>query len=205
MKKSTPKKPKPVPEELKTKYDELMDRLVDSGRLTADQADKEARSKLGLSEGFKKALRRGKRGNEAALAKEIARQAFRQTVTNADAFKLGQLASEQGLTMKPPSRYQLMAAEFESQIRKLAQASANPREARAKADKAKAQVSKRELSDFYYSQLPEYTKQLDRISDIHYRSQDVKERHRQREEEKEIKRKLGITEALINLSRRGFI
>lgn len=205
MKKTTPKKPKPVPEELKTKYDELMDRLIDSGRVTPDQADQEVRSKLGLSEGFKKALRQGKRGNEAALAKEIMRQAFRQTATMADAFKLGEIATQHNLTMKVPSKSQLIAAEFESQIRKLAQAAANPREARAKADKAKLQTSKRELADFYYSELPEYQKGLDRISNIHYRSRDMQERHRQRAEENEIKRKLGITEALINLSRRGFI
>lgn len=203
MKKKQSKEASPIPEELRDKFDAIVDKLIDSGRMTADQAVKEARTKLGLSEGLNRALRRGKQFNKDAVMKEIARQAARQAVKQIDAHKLKMLADEQGL--KYVNYSAPATAEHQSNIGKLSKKLPIPLLGKFFGSRIRQEVGKKELTDFYYSQLPEYQKQLDRITDIHYRTRDAKQSRENRLREQVAKDNLKIIAQLKMLSEEGFI
>lgn len=85
MKKPKPKskkEPKPIPADKQGEYDEIVDRLMDRGGITGEQADRDARKQLNLDESMRRTLRRLKskrdQGSLQAAENEARRQAVRQ-------------------------------------------------------------------------------------------------------------------------------
>jgi hypothetical protein len=229
MKKKTTQ-PKQIPADKQEAFDALVDKLMDSGRLSGDEAVKKAKEQLGLAEGFKRRLRQAAAGNLEAAEKGIMKAKFRQAemVVNRDERRA--YAEAEGISDplspedKKAENFSIRSLGFNAQKLALAAVPNSP-DPRFAAQRVMSNIDRQEMKDLgkkvfnkvtasrhaenIYNSQPVVAKANReeglRGLEIHIKTVEQKERREEKALEKEIMRKLGFMESLVQLSRRGLL
>ena len=228
--KKKPTQPKQIPADQQERFDALVDKLMDSGRLSGAEAVKKAKEQLGLAEGFKRRLRQATAGNLEAAEKGIMQANVRKAekVINRDERRA--YAEAEGISdplspeEKKAEEFGIRNLGFNAQKLALAAVPNFPGE-RFAAQRVMSGMDRREMKDLgkkafnrvtasrhaqnIYDSQPVVAKAEReeglRGLEIHIKTIEQKERREEKALEQEIMRKLGFMESLVQLSRRGLL
>lgn len=229
MKKQKPN-PKPIPADKQKEFDAIVDKLMDSGRVSGDEAVKKAKEQLGLSEGFKRKMRQAAAGNLEAAEKGIMRAKVREAEATVNRDERIAYAKAEGINdpLSPEAREEearsIRNLGFNAQKLALAAVPNFPGDG-LNAQKVMSAMDRQEMKNLgrkvfnqvtasrhaqnIYDAQPVVQKANKtrglRELDIHIKSIEQKERREEKALEQEIMRKLGFMESLVQLGRRGLL